>query len=203
MQVPPMFPQSPPLHLKTGSPESLKRRLADQFASMPHFSELTPLLSAVLPMDLPDTETRAEMSTKVRAENTQHLLLQLLQNAASSSPHVLVLEDAHWLDSSSWALAALASRAPGLLLVLSTRPIPDPVPAEYAELLTAGRRLRLEALPADGAVEIARRRLGVESLPDPVAGFLERRAGGHPYFIQELASAFRDAGLIKVTNGKC
>jgi class 3 adenylate cyclase/tetratricopeptide (TPR) repeat protein len=190
---------------QTGSPDSLRKRLAHRFLAMPQFSELTPLLSAVLPLELPDTEITAQMSSKVRAENTQHLLLQLLQNAASSSPLVLVLEDAHWLDSSSWALAALVSRVPGLLLVLSTRPIPDPVPAEYEELLSAAgeRRLRLEALPADGTREIARRRLGVESLPDAVAGFLERRAGGHPYFIQELVSALGDAGLIKVENGKC
>src|ERR1700691_2258960 len=188
------------------TPESLKKRIADQLASMPQFSELTPLLSAVLPVELPDTAITSQMSGKVRAENTQHLLLQLVQNAVSSAPYVLVLEDAHWLDSSSWALTALVcQRVPSLLLVLSTRPIPDPVPPEYGEVLNAAgkHRLRLEALPADGTLEIARRRLGVESLPDAVAGFLDRRAGGHPYFIQELALALRDSGLITVENGKC
>jgi class 3 adenylate cyclase len=191
---------------QTGNAESLGKRMADQLAGTPEFGELIPLLGAVLPVPFSDTAITAQMSGKVRSENTQHLLLHLLQTAVASAPHVLVLEDAHWMDSSSWALAALVSRQlPELLLVLSTRPIPDPVSAEYEEVLSVAgeRRLRLEALPADGTVEIARRRLGVESLPDAVAGFLERRAAGHPYFIQELALALRDAGLIKVENGKC
>ena len=59
----------------------------------------------------------------------------------------MVLEDAHWLDSASWALAApVARRVRPLLLVLATRPLAEPLPDDYRQLPPgpAAERLRLE-----------------------------------------------------------
>ncbi len=148
----------------------------------------------------------AQMTGKVRAENTQKLLVQLLTRSASSAPHLLVLEDAHWLDPSSLALTALVTQqTQSLLVVITARPFPDPVPTEVEQIRTAAgsQYLRLDSLALDDALEIARQRLGVKSLPQSVKDLLENRAGGQPFFIQELAYALRDAGLIQIAQGEC
>ena len=98
-------------------------------------ARLAPLLNSVLPLELPDNELTAQLTGEVRADNTRQLLVQLLQaaatgpRAAAASPLLLVLDDAHWFDSASWALARqVVARVRPLLLVLATRPLVEPLP---------------------------------------------------------------------------
>src|SRR5205823_973033 len=102
---------------------------------------------------------------------------------------VLILEDAHWLDSASWALALALSRAlPAgtvpLLLTLATRPLVEPLPAEYLRLRddAATQRLILAPLEPEETLRLVCQRLGVPSLPDPVAALIRSKAEGHPFF---------------------
>ncbi|HXM59733.1 MAG TPA: AAA family ATPase, partial [Terriglobales bacterium] len=186
--------------------ETQALRITTALQPQPDLLELVPLLAAVLPLSFPDNEVTAQMTGKVRAENTQKLLLQLLTRSATSAPHLLVLEDAHWLDPSSLTLATLITQqTQPLLVVITTRPFPDPVPPEVEQIRTAAGQqyLRLDSLALDDALEIARQRLGVKSLPRSVKDFLESRAGGQPFFVQELAYALRDAGLIQITRSEC
>jgi class 3 adenylate cyclase/tetratricopeptide (TPR) repeat protein len=194
------------LDLEFGEAAALQERIAAQLQGKPELQELIPLLGAVLAVDIPDNHTTAQMSGEARSHATQNLMVQLLQSAASSGPYLLVLEDVHWFDSASLAVAALVARqVQSMLLVVTSRPIPDPAPPQFQDLLTAAGegRLRLEVMSVEDSLELARLRLGVESLPPTVAGFLERRAGGQPLFVQELAYSLRDTGLIEIEQGRC
>ncbi len=172
--------------------------------AVPDKEHLAPLLNAVLPTDLLDNDLTAQMTGEVRAGNTQNLLIALLKNRAEETPLLLIIEDAHWLDSASWALARLVSRdIPALLLVIATRPLADPLPSEYSALLarTSTEHLALSTLPPGETLQLVRLRLGVEELPESVEELLLEKAGGHPFFSEELAYALRDAGLLLVENG--
>ena len=47
---------------------------------------------------------------------------------ARAAPLLIVLDDAHWFDSASWALTRLVvARIRPLLLVLATRPLVEPL----------------------------------------------------------------------------
>lgn len=169
-------------------------------------SHLVPLLNAVLPLDLPENELTEQMTGQVRANNTHKLLLRLLQVAANQTPTLLVLEDAHWLDSASWALTHLVSQdIRSMLLVIATRPLSDPAPLEYRQLFRSPdtRQLLLEALPPEDTLTLVCQRLGVATLPEPVAALIREKAEGHPFFSEELAYALRDAGLILIADGEC
>jgi predicted ATPase len=172
----------------------------------PDLPRLLPLLNAVLPLDLADNDVTAQMEGQVRADNTQRLLVRLLQETAESGPVMLVMDDAHWLDSASWALLRQASRAvQPVMIVVATRPLTQPYPPEYAQLLESDNAglMRLDALPPEESLELVCQRLGVVSLPEPVAAFICDRAEGHPFFSEELAFALRDAGLLVVQDGQC
>ncbi|HMA36531.1 MAG TPA: AAA family ATPase [Chloroflexia bacterium] len=164
------------------------------------------LLNALLPLDLPETPITRPLAGQIRADNTVDLLVGILRAAAARQPLVLILDDAHWLDSASWAVAgAVAGRVHPLLLVLATRPLGAPGPAEYRSLAAAPgtTRLLLDTLtPADVDALICAR-LGVDSLPAPVAALIRERAEGHPFFSEELAYALRDSGLIRVEGRVC
>ena len=70
----------------------------------PQLRRLRPLLSSIVPVGIPDNELTAAMDGNVRAENTKLLLASILRHATAAAPALLVVEDAHWLDSNSWAL---------------------------------------------------------------------------------------------------
>jgi class 3 adenylate cyclase/tetratricopeptide (TPR) repeat protein len=190
--------------------EERRARVLARVQDDPTLARLAPLLNSVLPLDLPDNELTAQLTGEVRADNTRELLVQLLQAAAvapgGDSPLLVVLDDAHWLDSASWALARqVVARLRSLLLVLATRPLVEPLPGEYRQLRQdpATEYLRLEPLGPHNILALVCDRLGVRSLPEPVAALIEERAQGNPFFSEELAYALRDAVLIRITDGIC
>ncbi|MBA3530331.1 MAG: AAA family ATPase, partial [Ardenticatenales bacterium] len=186
--------------------ETRRRHVLEQVAEDADLLRLAPLLNTVLALDLPENEVTEQMTGQVRADNTRDILLKLLQISVNQSPKLLILEDSHWLDSASWALAGLvAQRIHPLLLVIVTRPLTDPLPVEYSQLVrTPGmHRIILDSLSVEEALALVCRRLSVGSLPEPVATLIGERAEGHPFFSEELAYALRDAGLIVITDGEC
>jgi hypothetical protein len=95
---------------------------------------LIPLLGPLLGLDLEENDLIAAMTDEVRAANLRALLLAALGHLGETSRVVLTVEDAHWLDSSSWTLLLAAARAlPGLLIAVTSRPLDDP-PPEYIAL---------------------------------------------------------------------
>ena len=191
--------------------EERRRRVLAYVQADPETARLAPLLNSVVPLELPDNELTAQLAGEVRADNTRELLVQLLQAAATgprdgTSPLVLVLDDAHWFDSASWALTRqVVAKVRPLLLVLATRPLAEPLPEDYRRLRQepATECLRLEPLGPHDTLSLVCDRLGVQRLPEPVAALIEERAQGNPFFSEELAYAVRDAGLIRITDGTC
>lgn len=167
----------------------------------------SPLLNAVLGLDLEENETTSRLTAEARAERTRQLLVQLLRGAVRDTPTMIVLEDAHWLDSSSWALAEAARRAiPTMLLVIVSRPLSrEHMPEELRRFLENPDtvHVRLTTLSAEEALALVSHRLGVDSLPEAVARLIQEKAEGHPLFIEQFASTLGDQGVIRVSDGEC
>jgi class 3 adenylate cyclase len=169
------------------------------------FAPLAPLLRAVLPLELADTPITAQMSGQVRADNTRDLLVRLLGRIAQSGPLLITIEDAQWLDTSSWALLlAVAERVEQVLLVIAARPMSDP-PLAYQRLayLAATRRIHLNGLEPEQVRDLLAQRLDVVSVPHEVWRLIAARSQGNPFFAEELLHALRDSGLIVVRDRKC
>ena len=166
---------------------------------------LAPLLSAVLPVAIAENELTSTMSGGNRAANTNELLLRLLEGEARRAPLVITIEDAHWMDSSSLAFAVHAiTHLTSALFVITTRPLIEPLTAGQRDLVAAAwQRHRLEPLGSEDTTALVAQRLGVKSVPDSVAQLITGRAQGNPFFSEELATALRDSGVVRVENGVC
>jgi class 3 adenylate cyclase/tetratricopeptide (TPR) repeat protein len=185
---------------------SLERRqeaVRERLRKWPEFLEWEALLNSVLDLDFPENATTRGMSGDNRRESTVELLVALLSDAAESRPLMIVLDDLHWFDSASWAVALGAARKVSpLLLVLLTRPNP-----EHGELLddltSAGTSAHfvLAPLGRDHALELARRALKVDQLAPEVADLIEKTSEGVPFFVEELALSLRDSDLLRVEGG--
>ncbi len=137
---------------------------------------------------------------------TNARLVEVLQLATKRAPLLLVLEDAHALDSASRVLARLvAQRVRPALLVAATRSLPHQPDLELRQLFATAllEVVRLGPLAPEAAQRLVCLRLGVERLAQPVAELLRERAGGHPLFSSELAVALRDTGRVTIADREC
>jgi class 3 adenylate cyclase/tetratricopeptide (TPR) repeat protein len=197
---------SAPLTQPLARTEAWRKRVYTRLQPDPEAMRLAPLLNSVLPLDLPDNEITMQLSGELRISNTRDLLFRVLHMATAGAPMLLVLEDAHWLDSASWALVARTSQfLPNALILLTSRPLDGDPNDDYRRILDAPKttRMHLERLAPDAIRTIVCQRLGVESLPEKVAELITRKAEGHPFFSEQLAYALRDSGTLRIADGTC
>ena len=179
-------------------------------ASDPWLDERKGLLAPMVSVAVEDSDLIAGMESELRGENTLRLLTAIVRGAPrASGPFVIVIDDAHWVDSASWAMAERAVREiPALLLVIATRPFGEGsgrnAPVEYERLVADERTEHVvltELEPAE-VMQLVEQCLGVTSVPGPVVEMIIEQAEGHPYFSEEIAFALRDAGLLVIENGE-
>ena len=195
------------LHLDGTPAAEARARVTALLDATPDFAAHAPLLNAVFPLGFAETDATRRMSAQGAAEMVRNLLVRLFSAVNRSAPTLLIVEDAHWLDSASWAVAdALARSGEPLLIVATTRPmLPSEMTAECRRFYDRPdvTRIVLDHLTADETAALAARSLGADVLPAEVCDFIWRRASGHPFFTEQLALALRDAGAIRITDGEC
>jgi class 3 adenylate cyclase len=123
---------------------------------------------------------------------------------------VVVVEDAQWADEATWALIkhlARNLRGAPYLLILNARPVED-YGAAFRELfqdLSAHAdfiRLDLEDLTPDESRQLIGALLTIDRLPPTARDLIAARAGGNPFFVEELIKSLIDAGvLVRVEEG--
>src|ERR671925_2339451 len=146
------------------------------------------------------------MSGEIRGGNVREVLTRLLSFEAGQVPLLIVMEDLHWFDSASWSLLVdVQQKVRPLFLALNTRPLTDPIPPEFKQLLdTQGARLvKLEAMMLDDVEALVCQRLGVKSVPLTIGKLVREKSEGHPFFAEELAYALRDSGTLVIENQEC
>ncbi|MCB2042401.1 MAG: hypothetical protein KDH48_17365, partial [Rhodoferax sp.] len=92
-------------------------------------------------------------------------------------------------------------RCPGLLVVLSTRPLADDAPC--AELLRdpAHLHLRLAPLQASAVRDIIAAELGASEVPEPVWRTVADRTQGLPLYVRQVVAALVQGRVVQCTDG--
>ena len=172
----------------------------------PELRERAPLLNTLLPLNLSENSLTEQMTAEVRAENTRRLLTTLVNQAVNQSPHVILLEDAHWMDSLSWALTLdIVQNVRRIMVVIAARPFTETDSEAFVQLASREdtTRLTLSPLSSDDTLALIRARLGVARLADSLSEFILERGRGHPLFSEELAFGLRDRKAIVIDGNEC
>ncbi|GAA1650398.1 helix-turn-helix transcriptional regulator [Georgenia ruanii] len=142
--------------------------------------------------------TAAPGSADVERLRLYEAITLVLEEAARRRPLLVVVEDLHWGDQSTWHLlrflGAALTDAPVMILAtyreeeLHRR---HPLRPVLAELLRQRGTARLDLGPLDaaGTADLV---AAVGSPPPGVATAIYRRSDGVPYFVEELARAAAD-----------
>ncbi|MEM7035117.1 MAG: adenylate/guanylate cyclase domain-containing protein, partial [Chloroflexota bacterium] len=156
-----------------------------------YWADRLPLLQEIMGINIPETAFTESISGELRRDNTFVLIEMLLRQQAMNQPLLILLEDIHWADELSLALAAhlvqTLSDSP-VFLVLAHRPMATLVPS----LITIRQQsqtelIYLEPLSGQDSLTMANGILGGKPLPEGAIALLLNRAQGNPFFIQEIA----------------
>jgi class 3 adenylate cyclase/tetratricopeptide (TPR) repeat protein len=123
---------------------------------------------------------------------------------SAAGPVITVIEDIHWADPALLdLLEELSDRIEGpVLFVCPSRP-------ELASRRTGwggGRRnassVALEPLSPDESDRLVRSLLTIDDLPPAIHDRILERAGGNPFFLEEIVRALIDRGFLVHTDGR-
>jgi transcriptional regulator with AAA-type ATPase domain/tetratricopeptide (TPR) repeat protein len=165
------------------------RRLDDRLAST------LPFLRALLGIDPGDSAVSA-MDPQLRRVEIFNATHRMLARAAESHPHVVVLEDAHWVDAATgeWMARLAESLArQRVLLIVTYRPGYAPPFGDH----TFHTRLALTTLSTTDSVRMAADLLGADRLPAELEALIVAKAEGNPFFVEELVRSVEELGVVR------
>jgi DNA-binding winged helix-turn-helix (wHTH) protein/predicted ATPase len=145
-----------------------------------------------------EPERLAGMSPEERKARTFAILLQMSLNACRDRPLVLEIEDLHWLDASSedcltWLAERLVSVP--ILLLLTYRPgYRSPwIDKSYTT------QVALSRLTSHDSTQVVQALLPPRQRSEAVIQEIVAKAGGNPFFLEELAQTVLERGTAQPT----
>lgn len=138
------------------------------------------------------TDSLASLSPEAIKSRTFETLRQMSLAGSKKRPIIFVVEDLHWIDSTSEEfLASLAESCSGAAIMLLTTYRPGYRPPWMERSYATQPPLR--QLRPDDAMSIVRSVLG-EEVTAPLAQVIVQRAEGNAFFLEELSRAVGDQG---------
>jgi class 3 adenylate cyclase/tetratricopeptide (TPR) repeat protein len=163
--------------------------------------EAVPMLADLLSIPTGDCYPALDLTPQKRREKTLRSLVAQVEGLAARQPVLLVVEDAHWADPTSFELFELiverASSMP-LLAIVTFRPefVAPWVGRPQVTLISLNR------LPRRLRAEMIAHVTGGKVLPPEIADQITDRTDGVPLFIEELTKAVVESGLLVETGDR-
>ncbi len=140
-------------------------------------------------------------SPQVRRQTLIRSLQLLLSASSSYRPAVVVLEDLHWVDQASVEVldAVLPALRERQAMVLATHRPGRTLPWEERD---GHDGLPLEPLDGADALTLARAIVGHKNLDPALERQVTDRAGGNPFFVEELLRNMQESGALHERDGR-
>ena len=175
-------------------------------------AEVFPFVATLMRMKL--SGTYAERIKGIEGEALEKLIFknlrELLIKATQLSPLIIIAEDLHWADTSTIemmeSLFPLAETQ-RIVFINVFRPghretvdritarIKENIPGYYVEL-------RIEPLDEKMSQDLINNMLNIGELRHAVVGQIVQRAGGNPFFIEEVVRSLIDESVVVLKDGK-
>jgi class 3 adenylate cyclase/tetratricopeptide (TPR) repeat protein len=155
----------------------------------------TPLLAALLSLDVGERYPRANLSPQAQKDATLKAVIDFFRGLASRQPVLILFEDVHWIDPTTQELVDLLLPAMArwrILALITYRPEYQP-PWTDLPHVTA---LPLARLPHAQAQLLTEKVTGGKRLPAEVLDQIVVKTDGVPLFVEELTKTVLESGLV-------
>jgi class 3 adenylate cyclase/tetratricopeptide (TPR) repeat protein len=167
-------------------------RVAEGFT---RYGQVADARALTLFLDVLGYSERSSFDPKLKREMLVATLRAVLAAAGAMAPFVIAAEDLHWSDTASISvLAELVVDIPSLPCLFISTSRPSWTPPWGAEPFA------VEALSDEDSRSLVEE-IFESSVDDRLAGAILGRAGGNPFFIEELVRAIREAAQTVGSDG--
>ena len=183
-------------------PEAKFNKLEALILANSQVTEDVALIAELLSLPLSSSYAATSYSPQRKKEKTLDALVRHLVGIAERQPVLLIFEDTHWIDPTSYEFLSLAIRRvqqSPILAIATFRPEFQPPWAGQSRVTT----LALERLAQkDSAALVRQIERGVIPLPDDIVQEILARADGVPLFLEELTRTVLEAAGSDVIRPK-
>jgi adenylate cyclase len=163
-------------------------------------AEAVDVLGEVLGL-APADSVVAHAGAQVRRQALVKNLKLVLEAVTARKPTILVLEDLHWLDPASQEiLTEVLAEVPGrrLLVLVAQRPLWIAPWSDWSW----SERMLLRPLELEAAAVLAGSVLGGVPASPELEHYIAERAGGNPFFIEEMLRSLQETGDLVEKDGQ-
>jgi class 3 adenylate cyclase/tetratricopeptide (TPR) repeat protein len=182
------------------STRSIREKVSDRIATLdPAMQDsLPPLLDLLDALD-GDHPFRSVDPSRHR-QYTYQAITRLLLCESHVRPVVTIIDDLHWSDTLTLGLLnelVVATQNARLMLIVTYRPDHEDPWRSRPNY----HQLTLDPLASESLAELLLALLGSDPSLPALKSFLVERAGGNPFFIEEMARSLVDTGVLQGTRG--
>lgn len=164
-----------------------------------------PLLGDLFGLPIPDNPTTRAFEPRQRQETLVALVVEILRTWTRSQPLLLVVDNAHWMDESSQALAeAVAKAAADMAIMLLVVARPETESTSGGMKMTRLHHyhaLELQELSPEAIIQVAETLLGAP-LSLLARLLVVAKAQGNPFYTRELVDSLRESGQLEMAEGQ-
>jgi predicted ATPase len=183
--------------LEFDDPEKRRGKVTEVLAGLgAELDDVQPFIFVLLGIvDGPNDPLR-HMDPRVRRERTVDAINRIFVAESAKQPVVLIFEDLHWIDEQTkFLLRRLAAGIAGERILVLTTWRPDYVPDWLARKHIT--EIRLEPLSTDSSEALLSSLLGDDPELARLKQIVVERAGGNPFFIEEMVNALFEDGTLR------
>jgi class 3 adenylate cyclase/tetratricopeptide (TPR) repeat protein len=187
-----------------------KLKLAIQTVHPEESNEILPFIATLMGMNL--IGKYAQRVEGIESEGLEKLIVknirELLIKGSEIGPMVLIMEDLHWADESSIELLEiLYGLAENYRLLFINVFRPGYLEDKHKNITTIGERLpvyyigiEIQPLMENDSQKLINNILDIKGIPYAIREQIMIRAGGNPFFIEEVVRSLIDEGIIVTTD---
>jgi class 3 adenylate cyclase/tetratricopeptide (TPR) repeat protein len=183
-------------------PEKVRERIESGIEDLIGKKEdVVPYVGGLYALSYPEAEDVSPEFWKSRLQDAIQVILSAL---AGRAPTIYYLEDLHWADPSFVELlrnALLQIRQPAIVLCVY-RPVFNLFTShQVSGVGNAYQEVRLQDLSLTEAQNMLESLLETETIPSDLKRFVQNKAEGNPFYLEELVNSLIESGTLIRDNG--
>jgi class 3 adenylate cyclase/tetratricopeptide (TPR) repeat protein len=191
------------LRIEEGEPpEKVKEKVESGIERLVGKKEnIVPYVGSLYSLHYPEVK---DVSPEFWRSRLQEAIQTILSSLAKQAPSIFFLEDLHWADPSFVELlrnALIVIRQPAIVLCAYRPAFSLFTSQQISSVGKSYEEIRLEDLSLSEAEDMLESLLQTESLPSDLKRFIEDKAEGNPFYLEELINSLIESETLVRDNG--
>ena len=181
-------------------PELVREKIESGLKFVEHKDDVVPYVGSLFNLEYIQLEG---IRPEIWRPRLQKAILEILTVMARNAPTIICLEDLHWADPSSLELIRFLLsdfRYPALVICVYRPTLTLLSNQQIANLGESYFEIRLEDLSPAESETMLKSLLKTEQIPQDLKRFVREKAGGNPFYLEEIINSFVESEILMSEN---